>query len=139
VSLTNGAVPTPAEVHAHYRNQEANTLMTARAVSTEKSFPKLQFMPNHWAPYFMAAQMSHQAFCTWQTLMATMSVQADRDDVGIPRLNWFGAVCICAGNGNVQRTRSSLAIEWGGVLPNRSLLHWATNSLAPFRLPMPIQ
>ena len=139
VSLTNVAVPTTAEVHAHYATPDANPLMPTPTVPTEKAFPKLLFMPNHWAPYFMAAQTPYQAFCTWQTLMATMSVQADRDDVGIPRLNWFGAVCICAGNGNVQRTRSSLAIEWGGVLPNRSLLHWATNSLAPFRLPMPIQ
>jgi hypothetical protein len=63
VSFTNVAVPTPAEVHAHYGNQEANTLMTTPAVPTEKSFPKLLFMPNHWAPYFMAAQTPYQAFC----------------------------------------------------------------------------
>ena len=113
--------------------------MTAPAVPTEKSFLKLLFMPNHWAPYFMAAQTPYQAFCTWQTLMATMSVQADRDDVSIPILNWFRAVCVRAGNGNMQRTRSSLAIEWGSVLPGRSLLHWATKHLAPFCLPMPIQ
>ena len=61
------AVPTPAKVQAHYGNQEANTLMTALAVPTKKSFPKLLFMPDHWAPYFMAAQMPYQAFCTWQT------------------------------------------------------------------------
>ena len=139
VSLTNVAVPTPAEVHAHYGNQEANTLMTTPAVPTEKSFPKLLFMPNHWAPYFMAAQTPYQAFCTWQTLLATMSVQADRDDVGIPILNWFGAACARAGNGNVQRTRSSLTIEWGSVLPDQSLLHWATKRLALFRLPLPLQ
>ena len=54
-------------------------------------------------------------------------------------LNWFGAACVRAGNGNVQRTRSSLAIEWGSVLPDRSLLRWATKRLAPFRLPLPIQ
>ena len=72
MSLTNVAVLTPAEVHAHYGNQEANTLMTTPAVPTEKSFPKLLFMPNHWAPYFMAAQTPYQVFCTWQTLLATM-------------------------------------------------------------------
>jgi hypothetical protein len=106
----------------------------------EKLFPKLLFMPNRWAPYFMAAQTPYyQAFCMWQTLVATMSVQAGRDDVDIPILNWFGAVCVRAGNGNVQRTRSSLAIEWGSVLPDRSLLRWATKRLASFRLPMPIQ
>ena len=63
-------------------------------------------MPNHWAPYFMAAQTPYQAFCMWQTCMATMSIQADPDDVGVPILDWFGAVCVRAGNGNVQRTRS---------------------------------
>ena len=26
------------------------------AAPTEKSFPKLLFMPNHWAPYFLATQ-----------------------------------------------------------------------------------
>ena len=41
------AVPTPTEVHAHYGIQEANTLMTAPAGPTEKSFPKLLFMLNH--------------------------------------------------------------------------------------------
>jgi hypothetical protein len=106
---------------------------------TEKSFPKLLFMPNNWAPYFMAAQTPYQAFCKWQTLLAAMSVQADRDDVGLPILNWFGAACVRARNGNVQHTRSSLAIEWGSVLPDRSLLRWATKRLAPFRLPLPLQ
>ena len=99
------------------------------------SFSKLLFMPNHWAPYFMAAQTPYQAFCTWQTLVATMSVEADRADLGIPMLNWFGAACVRAGNGNVQRTRSSLAIEWGSVLPDRSLLRWATKRLAPSASP----
>ena len=139
MSLTDVAVPTPAEAHAHYGSQEANTLMPTPAVPTKKSFPKLLFMPNHWAPYCMAAQTPYQAFSTWQTLLATMSVQTDRDDMGIPILNWFGAACVRAGNGNVQRTRSSLAIEWGSVLPDRSLLRWATKRLAPFRLPLPIQ
>jgi hypothetical protein len=139
VSLTNVAVPTPAEVHAHYGTPDVNPLMPTLTVSTEKSSPKLLFMPNHWAPYFMAAQTPYQAFCTWQTLLATMSSQADRDDLGIPMLNWFGAACVRAGNGNMQGTRSSLAIEWGSVLPDQSLLRWATKRFAPFCLPLPIQ
>jgi hypothetical protein len=73
-SLTSVAVPTPAKVHAHYANQEANTLMTAPAAPTKKSVLKLLFMPNNWAPYFMAAQTPYKALCMWQTLMATMSV-----------------------------------------------------------------
>ena len=87
----------------------------------------------------MAAQTPYQAFCTWQKLLATMSVQVDRDAVGIPILNWFGAACVRARNGNVQRMRSSLAIEWGSVLPDRSLFRWATKRLAPFHLPLPLQ
>ena len=65
-------VPTPAEVHAHYANQEANILINAPAAPTEKSFQKLLFMPNRWArPYVLAAQTPYQAFCmcdrrSWQ-------------------------------------------------------------------------
>ena len=64
MSLTDVAVPTHAAVHAHYANPDANALMPTPTVPSEKSFPKLLFMPNHWAPYFMAAQTPYQAFCT---------------------------------------------------------------------------
>lgn len=48
-------VPTPAELHTHFANQDANTLMNAPAANTEKAFPKLLFIPNRWAPYFVLA------------------------------------------------------------------------------------
>jgi hypothetical protein len=60
---TSMVVPIPDKVHAHYANQDANTLMNAPTATTEKSFPKLLFMSNHSAPYFLAAQMPYKAFC----------------------------------------------------------------------------
>jgi hypothetical protein len=138
IRLTSVAsVPTPDEMHAHYVNQDANTLMNALAANTEKSFLKLLFMPNRCAPYFLAAQTPYKAFCMWQSLVATMSDPSDHDDVGAPMLDWFGAACVRSGNELVQRTRLAFSIKWGSVLPDRSLLQWAAKRLAPFRVPAP--
>ena len=98
----------------NYVNHEADTLMTAPAAPTEKSFPKLLFTPNRWAPYFLAAQTPYQAFCMWEALMATMSVQADRDDVGVPMLDWFGAACVRSGNGNGRATHGIVPLHQVG-------------------------
>ena len=139
VRLTSMVVPTPDEVHAHYVNQDANTLMNAPAATTKSlsrsscscptAGPLLPGRPDVIQGILHVASAHGDNVRPIQLITTTLAPQ--------PMPDWFGAACVRSGNGNVQCTRSALSIEWGSVLPDRSLLRWAAKRLAPFCLPTP--
>jgi hypothetical protein len=138
VELGTVEVPSVAELDAAFTGNSPPVVMAAPNNATQTMLPRIIFVPKAWAVYFLDRKTPYQAFKCMESLMATLPVQAQRDNA-LPLLEWTKAVCVRAGAGALARRSSQMEVPWGTPdLVDRRLVLWATRQLAPFRAPVPV-
>jgi hypothetical protein len=138
VEIHTWDAPTVAELDATFVGNTPPVVMAATNAATQTTLPRLMFVPKVWAGFFLDRKTPYQAFKTMEALMATLPIQAQRDNA-LPLIEWTKAVCVREGPGAAERRVSQLEIPWETPdLVDRRLILWATRRLAPYRSQVPV-
>jgi hypothetical protein len=137
-------VPTWAEWNAHYgvgpphlrhpiNGEELVSMDGEPGDGRTLSVPRLQYVPQAWAPYFLGGMSPEQAMRLVRSLIDGLASEGQQA-IAAPLERWCASACTRSGMIGVQCSHSKVQIAWvspAGAM-DRALGRWSSCRLAPY-------